>query len=71
MKYIMIGLFVVSTGCAGIQAGGFETERGEGFNCTLPDDKCVQKCTVTTDKLSGFFYREDPVCMSKGVEEGG
>lgn len=44
MKYIMIGLFVVSTGCATSGLGGLEidTGRGDTMKWSLPDDNCMQ-----------------------------
>lgn len=44
MKYIMIGLFVVSTGCAGADLGGLEidTGRGDSIKWSLPDENCMR-----------------------------
>lgn len=44
MKYVMIGLFVISSGCAGTDLGGIEidTGRGDSIKWSLPDKDCMQ-----------------------------
>ena len=42
MKYIMIGLFVVSTGCSGVGGLEIDTGRGDSIKWSLPDENCMQ-----------------------------
>ena len=74
MKYVMIGLFVISTGCAGGDLGGLEidTGRGDSIKWSVPDENCMQVGELKTrsglvvkrtQKAKGCVVKDD------GVEE--
>jgi hypothetical protein len=74
MKYLMIGLFVISSGCAGTDLGGLEidTGRGDSIKWSLPDENCMQIGELKT--RSGLIVKrtqkaKDCIVKDSGVEE--
>jgi len=65
MKNLLLIIFVLLlTGCGGaVVGGGFATPEGDSLNCTVPDDKCLQRCDVVINGvISGNVIQKAVDC---------